>query len=218
MSYLLETYCNFKYEFPDDMKKAILDNWLVNLRGTPGCFVEMDLMQEHFNFWLEKMAQHKGKDFDDPFYRDVISASVLWFLRLKDEMEENVSLHPRSKKHTEGKLIAELRAAKSWLRQHEIHKRRPGRSYGWEAQDDFSLGYEALQGGKLKDFLIRTTMYIDQKETARAPGLTDDVAGVDFTEDDIQTAEGDITEEGAHVLNGTEPPSMARAVGHELCL
>ncbi|KAH7921726.1 hypothetical protein BV22DRAFT_1132056 [Leucogyrophana mollusca] len=66
--YLLELYCNFKWELLDDLKKAILDNWLVNPHGIPGLFVEMDLLQEHSNFWLEDMAQHKGKEFDDPYY------------------------------------------------------------------------------------------------------------------------------------------------------
>ena len=45
-------------------------NWLVNISGQPGHFIELDLLQEHFNFWLEDIVQHKGKDFDDPFYRD----------------------------------------------------------------------------------------------------------------------------------------------------
>ncbi|KDQ59624.1 hypothetical protein JAAARDRAFT_192126, partial [Jaapia argillacea MUCL 33604] len=69
--YLLELYCNFKWEFSPKLKEAILNNWLVNLHGLPGHFIPLDLMQEHANFWLEDMAQHKGKQFDDPFYRSI---------------------------------------------------------------------------------------------------------------------------------------------------
>lgn len=45
--YLLELYCNFKWEFSPRLRDAILMNWVVNLHGKPGMFIEMDLMQEH---------------------------------------------------------------------------------------------------------------------------------------------------------------------------
>ncbi|KAG6907428.1 hypothetical protein DXG01_008893 [Tephrocybe rancida] len=78
--YLLELYCNFKWEFSTKLRNAILMNWVVNLHGKPGMFIKMDLMQEHFNFWLEEMAQHKGKEFDEPFYRKVLFMNVHHFL------------------------------------------------------------------------------------------------------------------------------------------
>ena len=65
--YLLELYCNFKWEFSPKMCDAILMHWVVNLHGKADMFIKMDLMQEHFNFWLEDMAQHKGKEFDELF-------------------------------------------------------------------------------------------------------------------------------------------------------
>jgi hypothetical protein len=83
------------------MKAGIFQNWLVNTQGKPGHWIEMDLLQEHSNFWLKDMAQHKGKEFDDPFYRFVLSMNVHNFLRLKEEMEEVVALKHRTKKHTE---------------------------------------------------------------------------------------------------------------------
>ncbi|KAF9233098.1 hypothetical protein BU15DRAFT_80456 [Melanogaster broomeanus] len=61
--YLLELYCNFKWEFPSALKTAIFNNWLVNPHGVAGLFIELDLLQEHSNFWLEEMAQHKGQEF-----------------------------------------------------------------------------------------------------------------------------------------------------------
>ncbi|KIJ57445.1 hypothetical protein HYDPIDRAFT_74694, partial [Hydnomerulius pinastri MD-312] len=45
--YLLEMYCSFKWELPPELKKAILDNWLVNPHGVVGMFIELDLLQEH---------------------------------------------------------------------------------------------------------------------------------------------------------------------------
>ena len=66
--YLLEIYCNITFEYPEATRVALFNNWLVNLQGEPGHFHELDLMQEHFNFWLEELAQHKGKEFSDDWY------------------------------------------------------------------------------------------------------------------------------------------------------
>ncbi|KAI0055771.1 hypothetical protein BV25DRAFT_1776663, partial [Artomyces pyxidatus] len=124
--------------------------------GRPGHFSEMDLMQEHHNFWLEDMAQHKGKEFDDDFYRKTLSLCVRDFLHLKDEMEETVELEERTKKHGEPHQDNELRAGMALLRLHEVNRRRPGRDHGFIAVDDFEEGYAVL-GNKIPKFIVRTT-------------------------------------------------------------
>jgi hypothetical protein len=217
-TYLLETYCNLVFEFPEDMRQALLENWLVNLKGLPGHFLEMDLMQEHCNFWLEHMAQHKGKEFDDAFYRDVVSANVLWFLRVKDEMEDAVSLQRRSKKHTEVKLQNELRATMDLLRKNKVNKRVPGRTWGHQAEDDFSKGLAALKSGKLDEFIARTTMYMDQKGDSN--GATSSAANLDFELDGLTGLDGSIRGSPAdlHGLAGSEPPSAHRVLHGEVCM
>ncbi len=72
MNYLLEMYCLFRYEASGDLKDAIWNNWLVNLTGELGSWIEADLLQEHYNRWLEDMVgKHRG-NFDDTFYRQTI--------------------------------------------------------------------------------------------------------------------------------------------------
>jgi hypothetical protein len=129
--YLLELYCNFKWEFAEAMKAAIFQNWLVNPHGKPGQWIEMDLMQEHFNFWLEDMAQHKGKEFDDPYYGFVLSMNVHHFLHLKEEMKDIIALKCRTKKHTKPHLDNELKALMDCLWSVEVNAWRPGRSEGF---------------------------------------------------------------------------------------
>lgn len=31
----------------------MLNNWMLNTRGLPNSFVEVDLVQEHMNFWIK---------------------------------------------------------------------------------------------------------------------------------------------------------------------
>lgn len=81
--------------------------------------------------------------------------------RPRKEMENAVSLQPRSKKHGEPDKNAELRAMMDELRRHEINRRRPGRNYGFEAQDDFVKGHDILHNGKILNFIKRTTAHLE---------------------------------------------------------
>lgn len=136
------------HEAPAALRTAILNNWLVNLAGKRGHFLELDLMQEHFNFWLEELAQHKGKEFDEEWYRDVLSMHVHHFLRLKDEMEAEVQVAPRRKTHTEPHLQNEYQEALRVFREHDLHRHHKGRDYGFHAVDDYSAGMKLLQQSK----------------------------------------------------------------------
>lgn len=113
----------------------------------------MDLLQEHSNFWLEDLAQFKGKEFDEPYYRQVISPNVIEFLGLKDEMEETVSLKRRSKKHGATGMDNELQATMKLFREEEVECFRKGRMYSnVDRSEDFTRGFETLKKNKIKDF------------------------------------------------------------------
>lgn len=134
-----------------------MSNWLVCLHEL-GEFSEMDLMQERHNYFLEDHAQHKGKEFNDPFYRNILSMNVHHFIHLKDEMEQAVSLKLRTKKHGVTDLTNELVALLKLLREAEVNQFRPGRNEGFKAIDDFAQGYQIL-GEKIKKFITRTTAF-----------------------------------------------------------
>ncbi|KAF8231490.1 hypothetical protein L208DRAFT_1459229 [Tricholoma matsutake] len=46
------------------IKTAILNNYLVNPSGLHGHWLELDLLQEHFNFWIKQLFNSKSHDFD----------------------------------------------------------------------------------------------------------------------------------------------------------
>jgi hypothetical protein len=119
-------------------------------------------MQEHWNFWLEELAQHKGAEFSNPFYRDVVAMNVQHFLQLKEEMEESVGLTRRSKTHGEPHLRAEYQILLQLYRKTQLHLFRSGRSYGYVSRDDYSEGYEKLSSGDtIPNFITATTRAMD---------------------------------------------------------
>ena len=64
-TYLLEVYCFLRYEASKDLRDGVLNNWLVNITGELGKWIEGDLLQEHYNRWLEDQVQKRGGNFDD---------------------------------------------------------------------------------------------------------------------------------------------------------
>ena len=60
--YMLKLYCLLRYEASKDLKNAILNNLLVNLMGELGKWIEGDLMQEHYNCWLEDIVMDQSEN------------------------------------------------------------------------------------------------------------------------------------------------------------
>jgi len=142
-----------------------MQNWLVNLAGMPRRFHELNLMQEHFNLWLEELAQHKGNEFGDTWYRDTLSMHVYNFLRLTDEMENSVELGTWTKTHTEPHLDNKLLAVIQICHEYDLHNMQRGCDFGFHTSNDFEQGYDRLGlGGKLKTYVDSWSIGVDNLE------------------------------------------------------
>ncbi|KAJ7731018.1 hypothetical protein B0H16DRAFT_1893426 [Mycena metata] len=156
-AYLLELYCFLKYDASVDLRDAVLNNWLVNITGELGKWIPGDLLQEHYNRWLEDMVQKHGAEFDDEFYRKMISPNVHYFLRIKEEITEGFNLKSRGKTHTSRDVRDEVKLLMALFKEEEVHLFREGRSMGHAAVNQFARGCRCLDEGKLNDFLEKST-------------------------------------------------------------
>ncbi|KAJ6616866.1 hypothetical protein B0H10DRAFT_1948735 [Mycena sp. CBHHK59/15] len=156
-AYLLEVYCLLRYEASSDLKNGILNNWLVAVREELGHWLPGDLLQEHYNRWLEDMVKKHGGEFDDKFYRQTISPNVHHFLRIKEEIETAFSLKRRGKTHTSPHLRDELRLLLDLFKEEEVHLFRSGRSLGHAAVNQFARGCQRLDEGKLGEWMLKST-------------------------------------------------------------
>lgn len=150
-------YCLFRYESSKNLKDAIWNNWLVNVTGQLGYWIPDDLLQEHYNRWLEEIVEKSGKNFDDPFLRRVISPNVEFFLRLKEELEASLELYKRSKSHTSRHLRAEYHQVLNLFGEDNIHLFRSQRSMGHAATFYLHTGSKKLANGTLDTHLKRHT-------------------------------------------------------------
>ncbi|KAJ7767773.1 hypothetical protein B0H16DRAFT_1673616 [Mycena metata] len=161
MAYLLELYCFLKYDASVNLRDAVLNNWLVNITGELGKWIPGDLLQEHYNRWLEDMVQKHGAEFDDEFYRKMISPNVHYFLRIKEEITEGFNLKSRGKTHSSRDVCDEVKLLMALFKEEEVHLFREGRSMGHAAVNQFARGCRRLDEGKLNDFLEKSTVFGD---------------------------------------------------------
>ncbi|KAF8994246.1 hypothetical protein BDZ89DRAFT_1053392 [Hymenopellis radicata] len=149
---LLEMYCLFRYEASKDLKDAIWNNWLMNIAGLLGQWIEDDLLQEHYNRWFEEMVAKHGGTFDDHFFRTTLSPSVEFFLRFKEAMESAFELTRRSKSHTSAHLRAEYQILLEKYRQCSLRYFVSRRTMGFIAKEYAGKGYKLMDKTKMKDF------------------------------------------------------------------
>lgn len=158
-----------RYEASLGLRNAILDNWLLNIKGELGKWLPADLHQEHYNKWLEDMIQRHGGEFDSQFYRQTISPNVQHFLHIKKEVETAFSLERRGQTHTAPHLRSELHLLLTTFKDEEIHLFRSGRSQGHAAVNQFARGWRRLEEGKLSEFLTKSTVLGDFLQEVRNP-------------------------------------------------
>lgn len=158
-TYLLKVYCLLQYDTSHDFCNGILNNWLVNITGKLGRWIEADLLQEHYNQWLEDMAKKRGGNFDDSFYYHTISLNVNHFLQIKEEVENAFTLQSCSKAHISPHLRDELKVLLSFYKEEKLHLFCTGRTLGHAAINQLNEGYAWLNSGKLDNFIIKSMAY-----------------------------------------------------------
>ncbi|KAJ6622990.1 hypothetical protein B0H10DRAFT_1944291 [Mycena sp. CBHHK59/15] len=146
MGYMLDLSALLEFECSPKLKETLLNNWLVNLVREIGKWIEGDLMQEHFNWWLEDMT---------------ISPNVQHFLKIKEDIESVFKLKCCRKSHASPHLSNETRILLCMYKEEELHLFRPGHTMGHVAVNRFDCRYRQLAEGKMAEFLECSGKYSD---------------------------------------------------------
>ncbi|KAJ7781696.1 hypothetical protein B0H14DRAFT_3507422 [Mycena olivaceomarginata] len=169
MKYLLEFYCILCYEASEGLSDAIFDNLLLRIDAELGKCILDDLLQEHYNKWLQAMSRRHGGEFNDPFFHQTVSPNVEHFLRFKENIETVFNLKHRGKAHTSPHQCPALRLLLTMFKDEEVHTFRVGQSMGHAAVNQFARGVRQLDEGKLRDFIKSTTCLDESSERIASP-------------------------------------------------
>ncbi|KAG6904870.1 hypothetical protein DXG01_006553 [Tephrocybe rancida] len=154
---LLELACNFMFEFPDLLKTAVLNNYLVNPSGRKGHWLELDLLQEHFNFWIKRLFNSKSHDFDARHLSEAVSLNISGFSMLRDRFPALFGAKRNSPNHANADKQGDINRLGFHFRLDKILAYIPNRVQAYLVNDEFARGYDILVAGQLQVFIERTS-------------------------------------------------------------
>lgn len=145
--YLLDTISFLEFDAGQELRTMFLRNWLVNLSGETGRYLEKDLMQEHHNATLEERSKRQGMSWDSKQMRDVHSRTVQHIERIKKELRPALALSPKGWKHTAPHDRPEIKILLDVYRTTQLHTFGQGRQYqsSIDFVDNFTQGVEKLE-------------------------------------------------------------------------
>ncbi|KAG9080760.1 hypothetical protein FRC06_006193 [Ceratobasidium sp. 370] len=156
---LLEMACNHFYEYPADLLKAVLNNYLVNPSGLPGHFHELDLLQEHHNLAIKTVFNSKNSDFDSTFMKDSVALNIIGLAGLRDSLLYLLGLNRTARGKTQSEYEADINVlAQHYRSTDSILVHQPTRRHRFLPHDVFGLGIERLGSKSLGDFLRHTAL------------------------------------------------------------
>jgi hypothetical protein len=149
---------------------------LVNPSGHPGHWFELDLLQEHYNFWLKRLFNSKSHDFDAKHLSEAVGLNIRGFSSLRDIFPGLFGLKKTGQHHTDASTSDDIDTLGAHFRSDRILTFSPGRDQPYQVKDEFAEGFNILSGGQLQTFLQRT-----MKD---GPGI--DEGNMDITMDDVE--------------------------------
>ncbi|KAJ7278256.1 hypothetical protein C8J57DRAFT_1576646 [Mycena rebaudengoi] len=153
---LLELTCNFLLEYSDDLKTAVLNNYLVNPSGLAGHWLPLDLLQEHFNFWIKRLFNSKSHNFDSTHLADRVGLNISGISDLREKFPGLFGLKRNGQRHTDATTIHDINQLGSRFRKNHILEYDAGRDQPYQVSNEFGISHSKLLNGQLETFLTRT--------------------------------------------------------------
>ncbi|KAH8977959.1 hypothetical protein EDB92DRAFT_1807996 [Lactarius akahatsu] len=139
---------NITHVWPEPVVRIVLNNWLVNPTGKANSFVELDLMQEHLNYWIKTYYQAHGSGASWEWLA-TISPCIEILRRLATEVNSALG-SKQGNRHASADLTKDIKILMDSLKQNNIYEEVLGRTLGDDespAPDVISEGYTALTWG-----------------------------------------------------------------------
>ncbi|KAH9031765.1 hypothetical protein EDB85DRAFT_1865564 [Lactarius pseudohatsudake] len=132
---------NITHVWPEPVVTIVLNNWLVNPTGKANSFVELDLMQEHLNYWIKVGASWE--------WLATISPCIEILRRLATEVNGTLG-SKQGNRHASADLTKDIKILMDGLEQNHVYDEVLGRTLGDDespAPDVIGEGYTALTWG-----------------------------------------------------------------------
>ncbi|PPR00907.1 hypothetical protein CVT26_015517 [Gymnopilus dilepis] len=108
------------------VRHAYLMNWLANLSGKINGFKEMDLLQEHQNFWLKIIYNAKGSNRSWEWLA-MVSVSIFALREVIRQVQTNFQTPHNSNSHTSPSTKSDQKVVRDYLKEQDIQTYTPDR-------------------------------------------------------------------------------------------
>ncbi|KAJ7054575.1 hypothetical protein C8F01DRAFT_995323 [Mycena amicta] len=198
------------------LRNAFLMNWLANLSGKPNAFKELDLLQEHQNFWLKVIYAAKGANRSWKWL-GMISVSIFALRNTIRQVQCDFNTSYNSKKHTNPSTEKDLAILREYLEKNTIQSytpRRPGNNQATPARDLMAEGVKYANGANpLREFRAdrrkARNFGVPKPEAAPAPVPIEKIPQEVESEDESEEDEDDVEEAGPESEDEIELDDLA---------
>ncbi|KAJ7195396.1 hypothetical protein C8J57DRAFT_1738619 [Mycena rebaudengoi] len=154
---LLELACNFLYEWSEDLRFTVLENYLVNAIGKIGHWFELDLLQEHHNFWIKNLFNSKSHDFDGKHLSEAVGLNITGISTLRERFPGLFGLKNNGQFHRKVSVHDDINRLGSHYHRDHTMWWESGRDQAFQVGSEFAEGATVLASGTLITFLSRTS-------------------------------------------------------------
>ncbi|KAK1216531.1 hypothetical protein PQX77_020826 [Marasmius sp. AFHP31] len=123
---MLHLIHNITHVWPKPLRDIVLNNWLLNLQGTEDSFVEVDLVQEHLNYWIKRIYKAHGSN-STWEWLSMISPCIGTLRNLATNMANTVGEASQGTRHTAADLSKDIGTIMDSLEQHQVYQIIQGR-------------------------------------------------------------------------------------------
>ncbi|KAJ8089939.1 hypothetical protein PM082_018517 [Marasmius tenuissimus] len=169
--------------------KIVLNNWLVNTTGKENRFLEVDLLQEHLNYWIKVFYKAHGSNMSWEWIA-MIAPCVNILRHLATAMNESLG-HRQGSRHTSVNIENDINALMKSYEEHGVYKVQEGRTVDDDTQiftDCVTAGLEALTAGNDNPLTEYNSGFHNLQKRRRMPPLSIKTAAASHSSTSIPAA------------------------------
>ncbi|KAF8867617.1 hypothetical protein BD779DRAFT_1402297, partial [Infundibulicybe gibba] len=143
---MLHILHNLTHVWPEPIRNIVLNNWLLNPTGHPNSFVEMDLLQEHLNFWIKEFYISHGSNASWEWLDSLVGPIVNALRHLANGLHESLGAD-QGTRHSPPDLKNDIHTLVKSLDEHNVYRVQKGRhldSDDLPVKDIISIGLQNL--------------------------------------------------------------------------
>lgn len=150
---MLEMACGFLFEYPNKLRRLLLNNWLVNPTGLLRRWHEGDLLQEHHNREIKSTRNTKNAQFDSRWMQVSVALNIVALSLIRRNVARLFGLHVSAYGRSQVSVEKDIERLAHRHKLGQILTYTKGRQQPFVAINARAVGRTKLSDGQLAAFL-----------------------------------------------------------------